>query len=206
MTLPPFVYHLADAENLPSIERHGLFSTSALLDRIGIRGSKRAGIERAQRLSRTVLADGVVIRDQKPMPPEALQKCLVELTAAQWYRLLNGKVFFWFDLERLDNQRRACNSFPQVALKIATHRLLDRHAARAALTPINTGYARRKPAPRGAATFVPYSTWQNSVWSSAAEASGTLPRSRRPVELTIDTSVRDVMDFVVKVRRLAPNE
>jgi hypothetical protein len=84
MTLPPFVYHLADAENLPSIERHGLFSTSALLDRIGIRGSKRAGIERAQRLSRTVLADGVVIRDQKPMPPEALQKCLVELTAALW--------------------------------------------------------------------------------------------------------------------------
>jgi len=206
MNVRPFVYHLADAENWPSIQRDGLFSTRALLERAGISASIRDAVEREHRPKRIILSTGVVIRDQKPMPPTALQRCVVGLSATQWYELLNSKVFFWFDIERLNRQRRACGSLPQVVLKIATDRLLHRYAAQTSLTPINTGNARRKPALRGAATFVPYHVWVATSWLSEAQALGTRPRPRRhpPVELTVTDSVPDVMDFVVNVRKLAP--
>ena len=208
MNIRPFVYHLAEAGNWPSIQRDGLFSTCALLERAGISGSNRAVIEREHRPKRTILSNGLVIRDQKPMPPAALERCLVGLTSTQWYHLLNSKVFFWLDIERLNRQRRACGEFPQVVLKIATDRLLNRYAAQAAVTPINTGNARRRPALRGAATFVPYSVWTDTAWLSEAQALRTRPRPPRhpPVELTIADSVPDMMDFVVSVKNLAPGE
>ena len=113
MNVRPFVYHLAEAENWPSIQRDGLFSTHALLERAGINGSIRDAVEREHRPKRTTLSTGLVIRDQRPMPPASLERCLVGLTAPQWYELLNSKVFFWLDIERLNRQRRACGSFPQ---------------------------------------------------------------------------------------------
>lgn len=208
MNIRPFVYHLAEAENWPSIQQHGLLSTRTLLDRTGMHGSSRAAVERAHRPNRTILPTGVVIRDQKPMPPAALERCLVGLTVPEWYELLNSKVFFWFDPERLNRQRRACSRFPQVVLRIATDRLLRLYATQTALAPINTGNARRKAARRGAATFVPYSVWADSAWLSEAQELRTRARPRKhpPVELTITDSVPDVMDFVLSVQCLAPNE
>lgn len=208
MNLPSFVYHLAEAANWPSIQQHGLLSTRVLLDRIGAHVSDRAAVEQEHRPNRAILATGLVIRDQKPAPPAALERCLVGLTPSQWYELLNSKVFFWFDPERLNRQRGACGHFPQVVLKIDSDRLLRRYAAQTSLTPINTGNARRKAALRGAATFVPYSVWEGSAWLSEAHALGTRPRPRRhpPVELTVTDSVPDVMDFVLSVQYLAPNE
>ena len=208
MNIRPFVYHLAEAGNWPSIQRDGLFSTCALLERAGMSGAIRAVIEREHRPKRTILSNGLVIRDQKPIPPAVLQRCLLGLTTTQWYQLLNSKVFFWFDIDRLNRQRRACGDFPQVVLKIITDRLLNRYAARAAFTPINTGNARRRPALRGAATFVPYGVWADTAWLSEAHALGTRPRPKNhlPVELTIADRVPDVMDFVVSVKNLAPGE
>jgi hypothetical protein len=84
-----------------------------------------------------------------------------------------------------------------------------------AVTPINTGNARRKPARRGTATFVPYAAWVESGWESEALALGVPMRKRsyQPVEITVAGSVPDVMRFVVGVyklpyaqtRRQAPN-
>lgn len=208
MELPDRVYHLAEAENWPSIQQHGLLSTRVLLDRVGLQGAGRAAIEREHRAARTILPTGVVIRDQKPMPPAALKRCLIGLTASQWYAVLNSKVFFWFDPERLNRQRRACGDFRQVVLTIATDQLLSRYAAQTAVTPINSGNARRKPALRGAATFVPYNVWAEAGWLSEAQGLCTWhrPRNHQPVELAVADSVPDVMDFVVDVRCLAPNE
>jgi hypothetical protein len=171
-------------------------------------GSSRAAIEREHRPTRTILPTGLVIRDQKPMPRAALERCLVGLTVSQWYELVNSKVFFWFDAERLNRQRHACSRFPQVALRIASDRLLRGYAAHTALTPINTGNARRKAALRSAATFVPYSLWADARWLSEAQALGTCARPQRhpPVELTVSDCVPDVMDFVLSVKYLAANE
>ncbi|GHO72751.1 hypothetical protein KSD_05220 [Ktedonobacter sp. SOSP1-85] len=161
-----------------------------------------------QRTESLTLPRGILIRDQKPMPPTALERCLHEMTPAQWYSLLNARVFFWLDPERLNRMRGAMKERPQIVLSIDTERLLARYAEQATLTPINTGNARRQPARRGAATFVPYTTWLQSGWLSESKALDTRPRSRshQPVELTITPAVPDVLDFITYIQHVPPLE
>lgn len=203
-SLPRTIYHLADAANWPSIERHGLLSTHALLDLAGVWGDERRRFEHEQRTMQMELPNGVIIRDQKPLPPQALERCLRDMSPTEWYTLLNAQVFFWLDSERLNRMRRASWQRAQVVLMIDSERLVARYAEHIALSPINTGNARRQPAMRGRQTFVPYPTWIDSGWASEAESLGTRrrPRGHAPVELTISGAVFDVMDFVVDVRRL----
>ena len=208
MYLQSFVYHLADAANWPSIQRHGLLSTQALLELAGLDQEERSRLNQQHRLSQFVLPNGAIIRDQKPMPPTTLARCLHGITPPQWYALLNSKVFFWFDIERLNRMRKASAPSPQIVMIIDTQRLLARYAECASLSPINTGNARRQPALRGPSTFVPYTAWLQNGWASEASALGTRPRpkSHPPVELTITGSVPDIMDFVIDTRRLEPAE
>jgi hypothetical protein len=198
------VYHIAEADNWPSIERDGLLSARALFERAGARQEDRAAVEE-HRPIRAVLSDGTVIRDQSPMPPAALKPCLRGLTPTQWYRLLNGKVFFWFDEDRVARHLHACRRTAQIVLTIDAEALLARHAARASVAPFNTGNARRKPAVRGRSTFVPWTTWQVSGWRSESDGLGTSLRSKshKPAELTIDHAVPDVLDFVLARRKVA---
>jgi hypothetical protein len=195
------VYHLAEADNWPSIQVHGLLSAQALLQLAGNTEADRHRVMR-HRVSRTVLSNGTVVRDQGPMPPAALQRCLRGMTPAEWYALLNAKVFFWVDADRLNRHLRACRHHPQVVMVLDATRLLGRYAPRTAVSPFNTGNARRRPAPRGRETFVPYATWLESGWEREASGLGTSARSRShpPAELTVDRSVPDAMDFVVDVR------
>ena len=206
--LPSTLYHLAQVDNWSSIERYGLLSTQALLDLAGLSNEEREYVEHRHRAERVVLPNGVVISDQKPMPPTALERCLHDMTPEQWYALLNSKVFFWLDTERLSRLRRVYRAQPQILLSLDTQRLLARHAERIALTPINTGNARRQPAQRGLCTFVPYTTWLVSGWASETEGLHTRPRPRShiPAELTVDYALPDVMDFVIDVRRLEAGE
>ncbi|MHC5541465.1 DUF7002 family protein, partial [Singulisphaera rosea] len=80
------------------------------------------------------------------------------------------------------------------------------HAA--TVSPINSGNARRRPARRGAATFVPYSTWIESAWASEAMSLGTKERksSHQPAELTIAGAIPDAMQYVLTTIRLAAGE
>ena len=207
-SLPSTLYHLTQIENWPSIEQHGLLSTQALLAVAGLSGKEREYVEHRHRAERVVLPNGVIISDQKPMPPKALKPCLHDVTPEQWYALLNSKVFFWLDTERLSRLRRVYRSIPQILISINTEQLLARYAEQIALTPINTGNARRQPAQRGLCTFVPYETWLESGWTSETEALHTRPRLRShpPAELTVAYAVPDVMDLVIDVRRLEAGE
>lgn len=206
MSLPARIYHLAESSNWPSIQRDGLLCAHELIRRAVPGGADRARLAQAQRPAHAVLPHGVHIRDQKPMPPKALESCLHEMTPEQWYATINARVFFWLDPDRLNRQRKAAEPRPQVAIAVDTAALLAAHKSRIALTPINTGNARRKPARRGAATFVAYREWLESGWASEAKALGTTPRSRwyRPVELTVLDAVPDIMRFVVDVAELPP--
>lgn len=208
MSLPARIYHLAEAANWPAIQRDGLHCASTLIERAGVTGTDRELLERNQRPEHTVLPNGTRIRDQRPMPPEALARCLVGLVPAQWYALINGRVFFWLDPDRLNRQRAACASRPQVVLTVDASRLVAAYANHIALTPINTGNARRRPAMRGEATFVSYATWETSRWTSEATALGTSERSRShaPVELTVAGSIPDILRFVVDVQALAARQ
>ncbi len=67
----PVLYHMAERGSWPSIQRHGLLSTSGLLDLYGISGAEREAIEARRRptnveIQRASLGRAVV-RDQKPM-------------------------------------------------------------------------------------------------------------------------------------------
>lgn len=209
LQLPAHIYHLAEATNWPSIQLHGLLSTSALLDLAALPKNERDRYEQQHRHDHMeLLHHGIQIRDQRPMPVQALERCLVGLTPSEWYRLLNRKVFFWLDVDRLNRQRRACGPRPQVVLIVDTERLLSRHADRVALSPINSGNARRKPAIRGKSTFVSYVEWSRSGWSSEAIDLGTSRRamSHRPVELTVEGAIRNIMECLIDVQQLGPGE
>ncbi|MEX5219862.1 MAG: hypothetical protein NW701_18705 [Nitrospira sp.] len=208
MKLPAHVFHLAEEPNVRSIQQHGLLSASALLDLAGIEGEERAQFERQQRPVHISLPNGVHLRDQQPMPSQALAHCLIGMDPAGWYGLINSKVFFWLDPDRLNRQRHACEPRPQIVLTLDTKRLLDRHGDAVSLSPINSGNARRKPALRGLSTFVPYAQWLESGWDSEAAGLGTRTRSRghRPVELTVKGAVPDIMSLVVGLCRLGSGE
>jgi hypothetical protein len=208
MRLPEHIYHLADATNWPSIQKDGLHCANVLIQRSGLHGAAREALARRQRLTGTELPNGIRLRDQCPMPAAALARCLVGMSPADWYALINTRVFFWLNPDRLNRQRRACGARPQVVLTVDTAKLISVWGHRISLTPINTGNARRQPARRCAATFVSYKTWLESAWSSEAAALGTKPRPRShvPTELTVEGSIPDAMRFVVRVRELGAND
>jgi hypothetical protein len=204
MQLPARAYHLADAENWPRIQRKGLLSTEALIARDGLmdgaalpfRGYRDAGMR---------LPGGVLIHDQRPMPPAALARCLDPgLAPDDWYALVNAHVFFWLDADRLARHKRACGKRPQVVMVLDLAGLVARHGARAALTPFNVGNARRQPARRGWRSFVPLAAWQTTAWQREA-APGAKPRSpsHPPAELAIAHAVPDAMDFLIEARPAA---
>lgn len=203
------IYHMTDALNWTSIQQHGLLSTSRLLNLSGLDGAERYDLERRQRLQTGRLPNGAVIRDQLPMSPQALSRCLANgLVPEDWYLELNSRVFFWLDPRRLNRQRHACGSSPQIVLAVDARHLLSSYLRQTALTPFNTGNARRRPARRGRETFVPFDKWCESGWSWETVALQTplRPSSHPPVELAIADAVEDVMDFVVDVHRLDPGE
>ncbi|MCG8481576.1 MAG: hypothetical protein MI724_20945 [Spirochaetales bacterium] len=130
------------------------------------------------------------------------------MSPTEWYTLLNSHVFFWFDPARLNRQKRACGGRDQRVMIIDCERLLEYYGKHAALTPFNTGNARRKAAVRGKDTFVPYTTWLDSGWDREVPdlRNAPRPRNHKPVELTIPDAVPDIMRFVVEVKTLRNGE
>jgi hypothetical protein len=59
--VPDHVYHLVEACNWPSVQRHGLLSTRELLRLTGVPPAAREDIATTQRLRLTVLSDQVGI-------------------------------------------------------------------------------------------------------------------------------------------------
>jgi hypothetical protein len=187
------LYHLAEAENLASILEHGLMSTERLLGILCISKPKRAALLRSHRPDRVRLSKGVLIRDQRPMPPTALAPALEDgLEPADWYALLNGHVFLWPDRERMDRQRQACGDRPQVVLAFDGAALLDRFGSEAFLSPINSGNARRKAARRGRGTLVPYDVWLREGWPAGQ-------RTRPPAEVLFRCPIPVEMPYLIDI-------
>src|SRR6202021_3800963 len=83
--------HLAEADNLVSILNHGLMSTERLVRLAGISEPASTALLRTHRPDNVRLRTGVVIRDQRPMPPAALAGALEDgLEPADWYALLTA--------------------------------------------------------------------------------------------------------------------
>lgn len=189
----PVLFHMAEDGSWESIRERGLLSTSALLDLFEVEGEERFAVESARRPEIVQLQHpehGVaLVRDNKPMQEKALERCLRGMTPREWYEHLNRRVFFWVEWKRLLKLlgARAYRDRPHLVLEVDTAELLERHAERVALSPINSGATfAMNPAPRGPGTF---------------RRIADHPEERPVVELAVDYAVPDIVDFVVSVSR-----
>jgi hypothetical protein len=116
------------------------------------------------------------------------------MTPEDWYELLNGFVFFWFDRSNAEMIRA---KYPESVLLAFDFRgLLFANEDSAYLTPINTGSTAYGDTRRCRETFVPFKTWAESRWSSEEIARG-VPRKRvpKPVELAISKGIDNISRF-----------
>jgi len=196
--LHPVLYHMAEFGTWESIRTHGLLSTSALLDLFGYTGEKRANIEQCRRRTSIPITDDqhgkAVIRDQRPMSDSKLAKCLRDaLTPSDWYRLLNGKVFFWLTEARLLTLMKAYADSEHLVLEVDTRELLRRRGDSVMLAPMNTGTTTPMAFPRGLSTFQPPNKYRFEM--NKKKKGGA---KKAIVELTVAYSVPQISEFTVR--------
>jgi hypothetical protein len=197
----PRLYHMATAGSWPNLRERGLLSTTALLDLFEVRGAERATIESVRRPESVRLTHrrhgGVVVRDQKPMTDAKVAACVRGMTPAEWYRLLNGKVYFWLSERRLGRMlgARPYRGDEHCVLTLDTRSLVTAHAARITLSPINSGAMIRNPPPRGRETFAPIGAYPFDAWRRKRGKADAV------VELAVEYSVSDVGRHVIAVER-----
>ncbi|MEQ9331956.1 hypothetical protein [Thalassobaculum sp.] len=207
ISIYPRLYHMAEDGSFPSIRDYGLMSATALLDAYGISGNQRLAIEERRRPENVDIArDGLpnaVIRDNKPMSDSALEKCLQdELTPFQWYKILNGKTFFWLHKKRLRRllEAKAYRDRPHTILTFDTASLIAAHRDHVLLSPINSGSTIMNPQPRGKGTFMMIPDYP------FAERRRTRPLENALVELTVDYSVPDAASHLLAAQRVNGDE
>jgi hypothetical protein len=142
----PELYHMAEESSWTNIQKHGLLSTSAILTLYGYSGTDRDKIESEWRPKKiTISCNGLedaCIRDQIPMPPDVLERCLVGgITPKEWYRFINGKIFFWTTRKSLEIflAAKEYKNMPQLVITVDTQLLLERYADKVTLSSINSG-------------------------------------------------------------------
>ena len=200
----PTLYHMAERGSWPSIQRHGLLSTSALLDLYEIGGAEREAIEGRRRPEGVAIEHPTlrpaIIRDNKPMDDAGLRMCLLDgLTPEDWYRCLNARVFFWLTPERLQRllNARPYRELEHDVLELDTAALVAAHRPAIRLSPINSGTTKPFPstaAKRGRGTFLPIADYPYAQWRAAGRKAG-----ERVVELTVDYAVPDAARFARRV-------
>jgi hypothetical protein len=198
----PRLFHMAEAGSWRSIATHGLLSTTALLDRFEVRGSARIALEARRRPEATEIRHRrhgrAWIRDNKPINEAALERTLVGMTAPEWYRTLNGRVFFWLTTDRLAALRnaRANRGRRHDVLTLDTAALLGRHDGAVELSPLNSGAVHHGASyVRGVGTFrsIEAYPWQERMRRAPREP---------VVELTVPYAVPDITGLVIDVETI----
>ena len=195
----PRLWHMAELENWGLIQEHGLLSTSALLDLFEYDGAEREPIESAYRAESVVIEHPelgkATIRDQGPMHSDAVvARFLDEISPAQWYRLLNSRVFFWLTENRLQRLLGAglYRARPHMVLELDTAALLERHLEQITLAPINSGAIfRGGKTRRGPQTF---NRFNDYPWDDRKKSPELV------VELAVDRAVPELDAVLVDAR------
>jgi hypothetical protein len=195
----PTLFHMAEHGSWQSIRRHGLLSTSALLDKLQVVGEQRRSIESQHRPRNVVLSHpsfgGAVIRDQKPMDDGGLRRCLQGgLSPQDWYQSLNSRVFFWLTKDRLCRllAARAYRDLEHDVLEVDARTLVQAYRASIVLSPINSGCTKPFPHPRGETTFMSIDDYPYGYWRPRRA------RGERVVELALKGAVPDIQQYVLR--------
>ena len=199
----PTLYHMAEHGSWSSIRERGLLSTTALLDLYKIHGRERQRIEAERRPEGVALTHPklprAVVRDQIPMDDAGLRRCLPpHLKPSDWYRILNGKVFFWLTRERLLLllNAGAYRDKRHDVIEVETRPLVEAYYDKIWLCHMNSGCTKPFPHPRSEATFRRISEYPYS------ERRRMKKRGERVVELAVDYAVPNIRDFVLRVREM----
>lgn len=191
----PVLFHISRARDVEQIIRHGLLSTTALLDLCEIEGELRSRIEVHQRPKAISISHPVhgefLINDQAPMNALALAKCLTDLTPQQWCKTLNRRVFLWPTRERVMRHIGVwlAAGTGRIVLTFDTRSLFETlDVDLFELSPINSGNTMRKAAPRGSSTFrklrdYPFHERRKSKGLNNAIAEVTYPYAIAPSQL-----------------------
>ena len=190
---------MAHAGAWPSIRNRGLLSTTALLDMLQVNDEKRHRIERQHRSEPLTILQGthepIVFRDQKAMSEGALLKSLDGITPEEWYLTLNGLVFFWVSMKRVQKllDARAYRDHVHTVITVDTATLVKAYAPTMLLSPINSGSTIYNPVRRGKGTFLPFESYP---FEERRKLRGT---SNAVAEAAIRDEVPDLRDHALRV-------
>ncbi|SDA96800.1 hypothetical protein SAMN03159443_05771 [Pseudomonas sp. NFACC15-1] len=202
--LYPRIYHMAERGTWESIQQRGLMSTTAVLDHLDVADGERARFESEHRDQKMDVRAGhtsnIVLRDQKPMPEKRLLQALTNgTTPRQWYELINDKVFFWVEEERLHRLlgARDYRTLEHDVLTLNSAEFIPAYAEKIWLCHMNSGNTWPIPHRRDTEIF-------------RRIADYPVKRSGKPVknvvELVVDYSVPNITDYVLEVRRMRGSE
>src|ERR1700739_1038563 len=198
--LYPQIYHMAERGTWNSIRQHGLMSTTAVLDHFELGDRERIRFESAHRGQKMGVREGhasnIVLRDQKPMPENRLLRALQNgVTPRQWYELINSKVFFWAEEERLHTllAARDYRKLEHDVLTLNSAEFIPAYAEKIWLCHMNSGNTWPFPHLRDSSVF-------RRISDYPARRSGK--PVKKVVELVVDYSVPDIANYVVEVRRM----
>lgn len=202
--LYPRVYHMAERGAWDNIRAHGLMSTTAVLDHLKVQGVDRARFESEHRDQKMDVRAGhpsnIVLRDQKPMPEGRLLQALTDgTTPQQWYELINEKVFFWVEEERLHRLlgARDYRNLEHDVLTLNSAELVQAYADKIWLCHMNSGNTWPIPHRRGTEVFRRIADYPVKTSGRPAKA---------VVELVVDYAVPNIADYVLEVRRMKGSE
>ena len=157
----PWLCHVSLATDVASIHKHGLLSTSSLLDLFEVPETDRQLYEREPRSKAVTLVHSLhgrtVLNDQAPLHAGGLSRCLDGMTSEEWCRELNSRVYLRpvRDRSQCIWKTKLTNSLKRLTLVADTREFLAVYEEELAATSINPGYTLRDPTRRGRYTFTP---------------------------------------------------
>ena len=211
-----FLYHVTARGSWPSISKHGLLTTNALLVECGVPDSERPRISRRRRDRCKTLhgkeVDGIlltaVIRDQNALKKrgkkleEEIEDQGDRISLRQWYERQNERVFFY--PSRSEAVGLACKyadeGRPQDILVVCTRSLVDACRKKIELCAFNSGGTDRKPSK----STEKYGKWHDRLFESVDDYPYACWRDgkrrlRKVRELTVRGGINHIDRHVIKI-------
>lgn len=195
----PHLFHITTPGAWESIRKHGLLSTSRILDLFEVENSYRYVLESKRREKEVPLYHSqhgsLILNDHQPLSESALLKCLDDgLLPENWLNILNARVFFWPTEEHLQqhlNARFNRNRSREIIV-IDAFKLAKDYAANMELSPINSGSTIRKPARRSLKTFTPLLQYPFEEWRKLRGQQDNIR------EVTVRGAILNIEKYVIK--------
>ena len=205
--LCPRLYHATAIDNWNLILEHGLLPVSALLQRFEHYDGQHNRRERQHRNDDEILEHPVhgraIIRHQKPLKESMLRRCLLDdLSPEDWYQILNQRVFFWPNCERVRSflDTREHRSRRHLLIVVRTERLIAHYRDRIELSPINSGATRSVEHERGHSTFTALDDYDFDGWRKERRS-----RKKAVAEVAVRGAVERLTRIATSAVRLDPD-